>query len=120
MYSRPGGGFSKVDLAKMDSNVSQACDYCGNSAGTIDHLVWERSFFHSLRTEVDAELAAVPCQYLPNAVKRGIAPAMQCNHENACCGQQIGDAVEQNTKALLGCMMDVPNELQHVLKDAWQ
>ena len=117
---KAGGGFSNVDLAKIDGNVSQACDYCGNSAETIDHLIWECSFFHSLRTEVDAELAAVPCQYLPNAVKRGIAPATQCNHENAYWGQQIGDEVEQSTKALLGCMMEVPYELQKVLKDAWQ
>lgn len=58
-----GGGYSNVDFAKMDSTVSEQCDYCGTDVGTIYHMVWECPFFQNTRKQTDEEIAAVPCQY---------------------------------------------------------
>lgn len=42
---RASGGYAKVDLAKLDSNVRNACDYCGHPNGDIEHMLWSSTFF---------------------------------------------------------------------------
>ena len=39
-----GGGFDKVMLAELDQRLDEACDYCGESTWTLDHLMWNCSF----------------------------------------------------------------------------
>ena len=54
------------------------------------------------------------------AVKRGIAPAMQCNYLNAFWGQHIPEGVAVSTRKLLGCKQDeeVPSEVKKTLNQA--
>lgn len=42
---KSGGGYGKVDLAKLDSDVSGTCDYCGHLDGDVEHLLWSCTFF---------------------------------------------------------------------------
>jgi hypothetical protein len=40
-----GGGYGKEDLAGLDEEVSQQCDYCSKEVGSVDHLIFECEFF---------------------------------------------------------------------------
>ena len=70
-----------MDLAQLDPSVSSACDYCGHANGDIEHTLWSCTFFQPDRLKQDAEIATLPAHYLCIAVKRVIAPALQCSHE---------------------------------------
>lgn len=70
-----GGAIAKQDIAKINEDADQKCNYCKKASSTPGHLAWVRPFFMDVRTDLGAELANVPIKYLLHCVQCGIPPS---------------------------------------------
>ena len=94
-----GGNQAKKEMADYNQDIEGICSYCMEADSTAEHVRWSCKHFDSKRTEIDAELAAIPLKYLPQCVRCGIAPAMK----------KVSEDETSKTKALLGVDREAPN-----------
>jgi hypothetical protein len=81
-----GGAMAKQDIAKINEDVDDNCNFCKQATSTPVHITWVCPFFKDIRLELDPELANVPIKYLYYCVQCGIAPAMKTNGEQTYWG----------------------------------
>ena len=98
-----GGGFDKVDLAKMNEQHDERCDYCGAEQCTLEHILWhcKHASFVQARLEAAEELVEVPFELLNTAVCRGMASAMQCGGAKTFWGQNLPEGCTEAVRKLL-------------------
>ena len=112
MVVQIGGEYGKQYLAAINEDVSEPCDYCGAYECTLDHLVWHCSFFDGDRKKADAGIAEIDMALVLPAIRRGIAPAMQCKPKCTYWRQvettfeEMGDC---HTKRRMGIERDLEN-----------
>lgn len=102
-----GAVWTKDYLFKNGEVIDDKCPHCG-ARHTIKHVLWECPAHQQLRHEVDAELAKVDHNYLPEAVLIGIAPAMKGAAHETFWGQDTM-WYEGDTKELVGGYKDRKN-----------
>ena len=93
------------DLAKLDVDVVDVCDYCGSTNGSWDHIVWSCQVSQPAREDTDEQLAKVRTKSLLPCVRRGIAPMMTCSPEETFWGWKFVDPTPEEAK-MLGAVMD--------------
>ena len=96
-----GGGLGKDDLAKFDNEDNPMCDYCGGQVGTIDHVVFDCTYFQPQRLQHGKQLAKVRLNMLPPSLRRGIAPRLKCDHTKTFWGWTLNDTTAE-VQQLLG------------------
>ena len=55
------------------------CDICGKEKETPEHVIWTCPCLEEKRKEHDKDLATLDPEFLPAALKIGVAPAMGAN-----------------------------------------
>lgn len=115
-----GGGFAKVELHKFGAADDTRCDYCQAEMCDIDHLLWECPRFQQLRSDAAPDLAQLDFTMLSRTVRRGVAPAMACQHDRTFWGHDLNRIrhTDDATKAMLGYDLSIGSELSDYLAEA--
>ena len=100
--SAMGGGIAKQQIANINEDIDDQCNYCNNATSTASHIRWACTFFDDVRTKVDPLLAKAPLRYLLQCIQCGIAPAMKTKGNATYWGQDFLDDTDDNVKKLLG------------------
>ena len=104
-----GGGLATQDLAKLDAEVADGCEYCGSDNGSWDHIVWTCPVFQAVREDTDKELSKIRSKMMLPCVRRGIAPMMTCSPKETYWGWKLDDPSPAEAK-LMGASGDYQAE----------
>ena len=97
-----GGGIGKADIAKINEDIDDQCNYCHNATSTANHIRWTCPAFDHIRKEVDPELASTHTRYLLSCLQCGVAPAIEIKADATFWGQDFLDGTSAHVKRLLG------------------
>ena len=106
MIIQIGRGYGMVDLARLDGDVDEECDYCGAEVADVEHLIWQCCFFKETRQAVDEQIAKLDMKLIMPAIRRGIAPAMRCDPKCTYWGE-TETLYADELKAVLGIEGDL-------------
>ena len=87
-----GGGWDKAKLTRIGVLESDLCECCEAAVHTTDHLCWRCPHFNAIRKKVSDNIAQIPPDLLPLAVRRGIAPVMAADPGTTYWGTVLRDA----------------------------
>ena len=103
----------KCEISKFNQDINKSCDYCEEDECTTDHLRWKCKYFDEKRKEIDKDIAEIPTLWLPLNVRSGIAPAMKMDGEATFWGKNFDDAIDEQTKRLLGMDLKLHSQGQN-------
>ena len=78
-----GGAIAKQDIAAINADVDDTCNYCLAAKSTSAHIRWQCSFFDKHRKELDLLLASTPLKCLLPCIQCGVAPSMKADGQRA-------------------------------------
>ena len=55
-----GEAIAKQDIASINEDVDDQCNYCKAATSTAAHIRWACTLFNGVRTKFDPQLANVP------------------------------------------------------------
>ena len=95
-------GWGKIDLAKIGATDNDICDLCGIEAQCTDHSIWFCKALENERKEANAMLSCINPHHIHQAIRRGIAPAMSTQPDEAFWGGIIPQRLDDKVRKMLG------------------